>query len=212
MRQKQSNKQPVTLEGYKERCDHGVRWENRCSVCDAPPKQEQPAAEFWQGVYPDGWTAERVEAEMSDYHMVLDGLSALIDHVTGGKCSKPNTDKAVIKALFDDYVTECIEKALAEEKQEQGEPVAWRWMPAPYWKQWVYSDDGERVAEAKHFMSDGGVQPLYTTPQQREPLHQEHIFEAYRKALNQTVRIQDEYIVLKFARAIEDAHGIKEQP
>ena len=44
------------------------------------------------------------------------------------------------------------------------EPVAWRWMPAPYWKQWVYSDDGERVEEAKRFMGDGGVQPLYTTP------------------------------------------------
>jgi hypothetical protein len=44
----------------------------------------------------------------------------------------------------------------------------------------------------------------------RKPLHQEHIFEAYRKALGQYVRSQDEVMVLKFARAIEAAHGIEE--
>ena len=46
--------------------------------------------------------------------------------------------------------------------EAKDEPVAWRWMPAVYWKQWVYSDDNERVEEAKRFMGDGGVQPLYT--------------------------------------------------
>jgi len=56
----------------------------------------------------------------------------------------------------------------AIEQAEKQEPVAWRWMPAPYWKQWVYSDDGERIAEAKRFMGDGGVQPLYTTPPAQE--------------------------------------------
>lgn len=64
-----------------------------------------------------------------------------------------------------------------EELEAQGEPVAWRWMPAPYWKQWVYSDDGKRVEEAKRFMGDGGVQPLYTTPSQRKPLTDEEIQE-----------------------------------
>lgn len=63
-------------------------------------------------------------------------------------------------------------------------PVAWRWMPAPYWKQWVYSDDGERVAEAKRFMGDGGVQPLYTNPpaaQPAVPLTDEQIYKAAMK-------------------------------
>lgn len=78
-------------------------------------------AEFWRGVYPDGWTAERVKAEMTDYHMILNGLEGLIYHVTGGMCSKPNTDKSVIKALADDHVTELVEKAVADVLEAQAD-------------------------------------------------------------------------------------------
>ena len=86
----------------------------------------------------------------------------------------------------------------AIEQAEKQEPVAWRWMPAPYWKQWVYSDDGERIAEAKRFMGDGGVQPLYTTPPQRKPLTDEEIIEVARDHYNPHQRPE-----ISFARAIE---------
>lgn len=45
-----------------------------------------------------------------------------------------------------------------------GEPVAWRWMPSHVFPTWVYSDDQNRVADARRFMGDGGVQALYTRP------------------------------------------------
>lgn len=31
----------ASFEGYKERCTHGVRWENRCPTCDAQPAQTE---------------------------------------------------------------------------------------------------------------------------------------------------------------------------
>jgi hypothetical protein len=49
-----------------------------------------------------------------------------------------------------------------------------------------------------------------TTPQQRKPLTNGEIYTAYITATNQTLRAQDERLALAFARAIEAAHGIKE--
>ena len=50
--------------------------------------------------------------------------------------------------------------------------------------------------------------PLYTTPPQRKPLTDEEIWDAYMKA---PVDIDCHvYDLHKFARAIEAAHGIKE--
>lgn len=76
--------------------------------------QRLNSAEFWKGVYPTGWDAERIAAEMHDYMMVLDGLGALYCHITGGKCSKENTDKAVVRQLHDDHVTELVEEHLKD--------------------------------------------------------------------------------------------------
>ena len=44
------------------------------------------------------------------------------------------------------------------------------------------------------------------------PLTNGQIYTAYIEAANQTLRPQDERIAFAFARAIEAAHGIKEQP
>ena len=57
---------------------------------------------------------------------------------------------------------------------------------------------------------DGCAVPLYTTPPQRKPLTNGEIYTAYITATNQTLRAQDERLALAFARAIEAAHGIKE--
>jgi hypothetical protein len=52
-----------------------------------------------------------------------------------------------------------------------------------------------------------------TTPPsaQRQPLTNGEIYTAYITATNKTLRPQDERLVFAFARAIEAAHGIKEQ-
>ena len=47
---------------------------------------------------------------------------------------------------------------------------------------------------------------------QRKPLTDGEIYTAYITAANQTLRPQDERIAFAFARAIEAAHNIKEQP
>ena len=130
-------------------------------------KPSEAVAQFWHGVYPDGWTSERVEAEMSDYHMVLDGLGSLIDYITGGRCSKPNTDKSVIKMLFDNHVNELIEERVKEELElvkpeqaEKQEPTAW------------VTDDVAitYTAEVAQRWRDKGwkVVPFYTAPPKRE--------------------------------------------
>ena len=51
---------------------------------------------------------------------------------------------------------------------------------------------------------------LYTTPPQRKPLTNGEIYTAYITATNQTLRATDERLAFAFARAIEAAHGIKE--
>lgn len=47
-------------------------------------------------------------------------------------------------------------------------------------------------------------------PPQRKPLTNGEIYTAYITATNQMLRAQDERLAFAFARAIEDAHGIKE--
>lgn len=82
------------------------------------------SAEFWSGVYPDGWTAERVANEMHDYNMLLDGMDMLYEHVTGGKATKPNTSKSVIMSLHDDHINEIVEDAVNDATIELKEQLA----------------------------------------------------------------------------------------
>lgn len=49
-----------------------------------------------------------------------------------------------------------------------------------------------------------------TPPAQRKPLTNGEIYTAYITATNQTLRATDERLAFAFARAIEAAHGIKE--
>ena len=51
---------------------------------------------------------------------------------------------------------------------------------------------------------------FYTRPPQRKPLTNGEIYTAYITATNQTLRATDERLAFAFARAIEAAHGIKE--
>lgn len=76
------------------------------------------ATKFWQAAYPEGLTAEGVQAELADYHGILEGLPELYMHITGGQCSKPNTSKEVVRSLFEDHVTELVEEAVREATTE----------------------------------------------------------------------------------------------
>ena len=59
---------------------------------------------------------------------------------------------------------------------------------------------------------DKGAFPLYTTPPTREPLSEDVIVDAYENSgYKQTLRPQDRFAVMAFARAIEQAHGIGEK-
>jgi hypothetical protein len=100
-----------------------------------------------------------------------------------------------------------LRQAIAEaEKQEQGEPVAWRfktgtfWNREPHWR-YVLSLEGTEGLQ--------GLEPLYTHPQpKREPLTDEEIVAINDKHYNIAYRDFDADIAI--ARAIEAAHGIKE--
>jgi len=93
-------------------------------------EKQTSAAKFWQGVYPDGWTAERVEAEMTDYYNLLDGMDSLIDYVTGGAISKPLTDKSVIRMKHDEHVNKMIEEAIQEATLQEISDIGQKIEPA----------------------------------------------------------------------------------
>jgi hypothetical protein len=86
-----------------------------------------------------------------------------------------------------------LRAALAEPEQE---PVAWRW------KERINSDfDSWVITSSEPPPYAVEKQPLYTAPPQRKPLTDEQISRIWGSYLSRG---------LEFARAIEAAHGIKE--
>lgn len=68
------------------------------------------AASFWKyWAYPHGATAEQVQDELTDYAMILDNVSKVYGHITGGRISKPNTHADAVKAAADDENAKAIE-------------------------------------------------------------------------------------------------------
>ena len=85
------------------------------------------------------------------------------------------------------------EKALAQPEQE---PVAWM-MP-----------DGKTVDKwALQFYGGQVGKPLYVTPPQRKPLSDEEMWSLWN---SQGIDEMNQQEAIAFARAIEAAHGIKE--
>ena len=117
------------------------------------------------------------------------------------------------------HIAKIARKAIAEtEKQEQGEPVAWmHWLHGPV-RVFINIDEAMLELERlnREYPVDNGarkMRPLVfgdTTPQQRKPLTDEHIF-AIGKELGLKCRLGgNPNIDIDYARAIEAAHGIKE--
>jgi hypothetical protein len=90
-------------------------------------------------------------------------------------------------------------------KPEQ-EPVAWIYKGEKSFDGNKYSDEYELTASKQVALwKDKDAKPLYTTPPQRKPLSDEEI-----QDLLMPVRISGDGYYLRIARAIETAHGIKE--
>jgi hypothetical protein len=68
--------------------------------------------------------------------------------------------------VFDMYYAQPVIKALKEAlaKQEQGEPVAWRFQTGTFWNREVH---WRYVLSLEGTEGLQGLEPLYTTPQQR---------------------------------------------
>jgi hypothetical protein len=62
-----------------------------------------------------------VKKELADFSMIM-RLSPVIMHATGQRCSKLNTNPSVIISLIDEYIGECIESALEDERQASPTP------------------------------------------------------------------------------------------
>jgi hypothetical protein len=103
-------------------------------------------------------------------------------------------DNAICLPAEIDTAIDSLRKAIAE--AEKQEPVLWQWK------------DSEMVTPFEKTNVEGW-QPLYTHPQpKREPLTDEEIFKALKGVDISTARVPPGFAL--FARAIEAAHGIKE--
>ena len=110
-----------------------------------------------------------------------------------------------------------IDHAMREVQRlgQEIEPDDIKWQQAPVKTQW-----GDDMVVASVAIDKDHTVDLYCerdqTPKvdvmfaQRKPLTNGEIYTAYITATNQTLRATDERLALAFARAIEAAHGIKE--
>ena len=98
--------------------------------------------------------------------------------------------------------SDLFEDLRAALKQPEQEPVAW-----------VFAPNNELLwpseVEVTNPIEIDSYQPLYTAPPQRKPLTWERISQIGLECANDKSRLPFE---VKLARAIEQAHGIKETP
>jgi hypothetical protein len=84
--------------------------------------EAQAASEFWSGiVYPEGATAEQVQAELTDYHTFMHETAIVYDNITHGRISKVNTLASVVISVADDVYQDDLQQALADEREAFGE-------------------------------------------------------------------------------------------
>jgi hypothetical protein len=137
----------------------------------------------------------------------LEALDAITDDVDGtGLNTKPSFDASL------DAIT-ALRAALAEPEYPQGQASTDVGVPVYVVKKaepvaWIYSQGTAKVASLNHVPGVRAT-PLYTAPPQRKPLTDDEI-----KAVIQSIDPGEQYLpkaLRQFARAIEAAHGIKEQ-
>lgn len=118
-------------EPIREYCNH--RWAivdgkpMACLECDEPARdvhfvvRAADLDEFWREVYPSGMTIENVANELRDFEVMIHNVPKVYCHVTGGKVSKHLTDADVVISLHDEHVTQLVEEAVADERENVDE-------------------------------------------------------------------------------------------
>jgi len=161
--------------------------------------QEKVAASQEQAQQPSGknWHAHHVAVNKAALQMIR---NALRNDVERGMVVRGEMLEELDKATF----------AIPAQQPSGGEVVAYRWMPSPVFKTWIYSDDPWRVAEAKRFMGDGGVQglTLATPAPAAQPMTEEQLNALVSKT---EVYQRSPGAIIEFARAVEAHHGITAQ-
>jgi hypothetical protein len=63
---------------------------------------------FWKEIVEEGSTLslDQVKRELFDFHQLIVNVPKILEHVTGGACSKPLTDVNVVCSLADEYYNE----------------------------------------------------------------------------------------------------------
>jgi hypothetical protein len=82
--------------------------------------------EFWADLLTqeDGsMDYDQLKKELSDYHMLLENMPSILMEATGGRVSKPNTDRSVVIGLIQEYQQRLFEEgydqAMDEMKDEE---------------------------------------------------------------------------------------------
>ena len=77
------------------------------------------SAEFWNKfVYPEGALAQDVQNELNDYKFLLEQVSLVYCHVTGGLLSKTNYFASEVISAMDRFVEHMIDEAVLEAREE----------------------------------------------------------------------------------------------
>ncbi len=73
------------------------------------------SAELWTNwVYPEGANPEDIQNELMDYHELMDRVSVVYDHVTGGRVSKPETTAEAVIEVVNSHIETLLEEAAEE--------------------------------------------------------------------------------------------------
>ena len=89
---------------------------------------------------------------------------------------------------------------------QQNEPVTWESVLGAVARGWCYEENANKTMDSELAVAIAKeVHALYTTPQQRKPLTDEQA-----RAMWPAVTLVATQDIMKFVRAIEASHGIKE--
>ena len=115
--------------------------------------------------------------------------------------------ECVLGAYSEAELADAARRAINYALEANDEPVAWREFDGEggyYFRTYEYNEDYAAKWDVNNPNHKGWVEPLYTHPPQRKPLTDEEI-----NNLDKWLEQAPYWRVLKLARAIEAAHGIK---
>lgn len=89
----------------------------------AEPEVEKVWREFWQPlIAPDGvLDLAQVKRELFDFGMVMDNVSVVYDHITGGRVSKPHTLASAVISMYEENLDRQIAYALEDLEEAQAD-------------------------------------------------------------------------------------------